>query len=281
VELPEVEVLRRDLEKSVLGKKIDSVEVKPQKNAMRLISKHHRTRKDFEKRLEGRRFTGVERRGKYLLLRLDDDAVLVLHFGMSGRLFKGTKRHELQPHTHIMIEFAKGGDLRLIDPRAMGKAFVTTEEELPKVRELAKVGMDPLEHGFTWPELAEKLAARKMKLKQLLMDQEFVSGLGNIYSDESLFGAGLRYDRKSDELSAQEVRRLYRAIQEVVSDAIRYRGSTLEDRAYLDLQGKPGENLGELKVYGRKGEPCRRCRSPIESVRISNRTSYFCPVCQT
>jgi formamidopyrimidine-DNA glycosylase len=113
------------------------------------------------------------------------------------------------------------------------------------------------------------------------MDQKFISGLGNIYSDEVLFAAGLRYDRMSDTLSSQEVRRMYRALQEVLQDAIRARGTTLDDEAYVDLFGKPGEYQNELKVYGREGLPCRRCRTPIRTVKISGRTSYFCPQCQS
>jgi formamidopyrimidine-DNA glycosylase len=118
-------------------------------------------------------------------------------------------------------------------------------------------------------------------MKQLLMDQKFISGLGNIYSDEVLFAAGLRYDRLSDSLSSQEVRRLYRAMQEVLQDAIRFRGTTLDDEAYLDLFGKPGEFQNELKVYGRKGLPCPRCRTAIESVSLSGRNTYYCPQCQS
>lgn len=281
MELPEVEVLRRDLEKEVAGRRFDAADVRSSKNSMKVISRHHRTRKDFTKRLEGRKVMRVGRRGKYLLLVLDDDQVLVVHFGMSGRLLKGTKRHELSPHTHVYLEFARGGDLRYIDPRALGRMFVVPLEKLSSARELQKMGIDPLEHSFTWPQFSEALAAKKQKLKQLLMDQEFISGLGNIYSDEVLFASGLRYDRRSDDLSSQEVRRLYRAIQETVQDAIRERGTTLEDEAYLDLFGKPGEHRDNLNVYGRKGLPCRRCRSPIETVKISGRNAYYCPVCQT
>lgn len=281
MELPEVEVLRRDLEKEATGRKIDTAEVRSPKNAMKVVSGHHRTRKDFSKRLEGRKFVRADRRGKFLLLVTDDDQVMVVHFGMSGRLVKGTKRMDVEPHTHIVLEFARGGDLRYIDPRAMGKVFVVPLAELDRTREMQRVGIDPLEQTFTWPQFSHQLAAKKQKLKQLLMDQEFISGLGNIYSDEVLFQAGLRYDRRSDDLSSQEVRRLYRAIQEVLQEAIKARGTTLDDEAYLDLFGKPGEHQHELSVYGRKGEPCRRCRSPIETVKISNRSSFYCPVCQT
>ncbi|HXF56805.1 MAG TPA: bifunctional DNA-formamidopyrimidine glycosylase/DNA-(apurinic or apyrimidinic site) lyase [Actinomycetota bacterium] len=280
MELPEVEVMRRDLEKEVVGKRIKAVEVRPHRNAMRIIRRHAR-RKEFADRLVGKKVTRVERRGKYLLLHLEDGDVLVVHFGMSGRLLRGTKRQSLPPHTHVVIEFQQGGDLRFIDPRTFGEMFVARADELGQVKELEHVAIDPLEDTFTWQEFSAELARRATKLKPLLMDQRFVSGLGNIYSDEVLFAAGLRHDRSSDSLSAQEVRRLYRAMREVVQEAIRFRGTTLEDQAYLDLFGKPGEFQNELKVYGRKGQPCRRCRTPIESVKLNDRSAYFCPQCQS
>jgi formamidopyrimidine-DNA glycosylase len=280
VELPEVEVMRRDLEKEVVGRRIKAVEVRPHRNAMRVIRRHSR-RKEFEDRLTGKKITKVGRKGKYVLLYLDDGQVLVVHFGMSGQFLRGTKRQGLPQHTHVVIEFVQGGDLRFIDPRTFGEMFVTNADALGKVRELDHVAIDPLEDTFTWQEFSGELARRAAKLKPLLMDQKFVSGLGNIYSDEVLFAAGLRQDRTSDTLSSQEVRRLYRAMREVVQDAIRFRGSTLDDEAYVDLFGKPGEFQSELKVYGRKGQACRRCRTPIESVKFQGRTSYYCPQCQS
>ncbi|MFN2544285.1 MAG: bifunctional DNA-formamidopyrimidine glycosylase/DNA-(apurinic or apyrimidinic site) lyase [Actinomycetota bacterium] len=280
MELPEVEVMRRDLEKDVVSRRIKEVEVRPTKNAMRVIRRHGR-RKDLTSRLEGHKVARAERKGKYLLLHLDGGDVLVVHFGMSGQFIRGNKRQPLPPHTHVVITFQQGGDLRFVDPRTFGELFVATADELGKVKELQHIAIDPLEDTFTWQSFGDLLAQRAAKLKQLLMDQKFVSGLGNIYSDEVLFSAGLRYDRTSDTLSSQEVRRLYRAIQEVVQDAIRYRGTTLDDEAYVDLFGNPGEYQRELKVYARRGQPCRRCRTAIETVRISNRGSYYCPQCQS
>jgi formamidopyrimidine-DNA glycosylase len=280
VELPEVEVVRRDLEKEVVGRRVRDVEVRPHRNAMRVIRRHAR-RKEFADRLAGKKITKVDRKGKYVLLYLDDGDVLVVHFGMAGQFLRGTKRQSLPPHTHVVIEFQQGGDLRFVDPRTFGEMFVAAADELGKVKELDHIAIDPLEDTFTWQEFSAELARRASKLKPLLMDQKFVSGLGNIYSDEVLFAAGLRQDRMSDSLSSQEVRRLYRAIREVVQDAIRYRGTTLGDEAYVDLFGKPGEFQSELKVYGRKGLACRRCRTPIDSVKVSGRTSYFCPQCQS
>ena len=280
MELPEVEVMRRDLEKDVVGRRIKSAEVKSSRNAMRVIRRHPK-RKDFTARLEGRKLTKVERRGKYILLHLDSGDVWITHFGMSGQFQRGNGRVVLEPHTHVVVTFQQGGDLRFIDPRTFGEMFVTDADELGKVKELQHIAIDPLDQVFTWPTFQYLLAERATKMKQLMMDQKFISGLGNIYSDEVLFAAGLRYDRPSNTLSSQEVRRLYRGIQETLQEAIKLRGTTLDDEAYVDLFGKPGEFQQELKVYGRAGEPCRRCRTPIETVKVSQRTSYFCPQCQS
>ena len=280
MELPEVEVMRRDLEKEIVGKRIRGADVRPQRNAMRIIRRHAR-RKEFTDRLAGKKITKVERKGKYVLVHLEGGEVLVVHFGMSGQFIRGTKRQSLPQHTHVVLEFVQGGDLRYIDPRTFGEMFVTAAGELGKVKELDHIAIDPLEDTFTWQEFSFELGRRASKLKPLLMDQKFISGLGNIYSDEVLFAAGLRHGHMSDQLSAQEVRRLYRAMREVLQEAVRFRGTTLEDEAYLDLFGKPGEFQSELKVYGRKGLPCRRCRTPIDSIKINGRTSYFCPQCQS
>ncbi|MGE5227439.1 MAG: bifunctional DNA-formamidopyrimidine glycosylase/DNA-(apurinic or apyrimidinic site) lyase [Planctomycetaceae bacterium] len=280
MELPEVEVMRRDLERDVVGKKIKDADVKGSKNAMRVI-RRHKTRKEFTSRLTGRKITKVERRGKYILMHLDGGDVLVVHFGMSGQFQRANGRVALPPHTHVVLTFQQGGDLRYVDPRTFGELFVASTDELGKVKELQHVAIDPLDQVFTWPTFQYLLAQRASKMKPLLMDQKFISGLGNIYSDEVLFAAGLRHDRMSDSLSSQEVRRLYRAIQEILQDAIKARGTTLEDEAYVDLFGKPGEYQSELKVYGREGMACRRCRTPIQTVKVQQRTSFFCPQCQS
>ena len=280
MELPEVEVMRRDLEKDVVGRRIKNAEVKSSKNAMRAI-RRHKTRKEFTAHLTGHKIAKVERRGKYLLLSLDGGDVLVAHFGMSGRFMRGTGRVAIEPHTHVVLTFQQGGDLRFVDPRTFGELFVSSTDEVGKVKELQHLPIDPLDQVFTRPTFQYLLAQRGAKMKPLMMDQKFISGLGNIYSDEVLFHAGIRFDRLSDTLSSQEVRRLYRAIQEIIQEAIKLRGTTLEDEAYVDLFGKPGEYQNELKVYGRDGLPCRRCRTPIQSVKIAQRSAYFCPQCQS
>jgi formamidopyrimidine-DNA glycosylase len=133
---------------------------------------------------------------------------------------------------------------------------------------------------MSWTRFGEMLHERKTKLKALLMDQRFVAGIGNIYSDEILFAAGLRYDRSSDSLSSQEVRRLYRAMVETLQDAIKHRGSSLADEQYRDLFGEVGEFQSLHKVYDREGQACRRCRSPVVRVKVNGRSSFLCEQCQ-
>jgi formamidopyrimidine-DNA glycosylase len=277
-ELPEVETLRRDLEKEVVGKRIKSVEV----TGMRSVRRHP-NKKHFIGKLDGHKITAVQRKGKYLLVRLDSSDVLVVHLGMSGQLLrsKGGPKDPAPKHTHVVITFTQGGLLRFVDPRTFGEVFVTTPEELEEqVPELAHLGFDPVDDVMSWTRFGELLSARKTKLKALLMDQRFVAGIGNIYSDEILWAAGLRYDRPSDKLTSQEVRRLYRAMVETLLDAIKHRGSSLADEQYRDLFGELGDYQTQHKVYDREGQSCRRCRSTITKVKVNGRSSFLCPQCQ-
>jgi formamidopyrimidine-DNA glycosylase len=276
-ELPEVETLRRDLEKETVGRRIKQVEA----TGMRSI-RRYRTKKQFAQQLEGRKITGVDRKGKYLLVRLEEGDVLVVHLGMSGQLLRvKSAREPLEKHTHVIITFTQGGQLRYVDPRTFGELFVTAQDEVEKqVPELAHLGFDPLESMMSWVRFGELLAERKTKLKALLMDQKFIAGIGNVYSDEILFAAGLRYDRSSETLSSQEIRRLYRGVVETLQDAIKHRGSSLADEQYRDLFGALGEYQHQHKVYDREGQACRRCRSTIARVRLGGRSTFLCEQCQ-
>jgi len=275
-ELPEVEVVRRDLEREIVGKRVKGVEV----DGMRSVRRHH-NRKQFITRLEGKKITGVERRGKYLLCRLEGGDVLIIHLGMSGQLLRAkTSRESRSKHTHVIITFTQGGQLRFIDPRTFGEMFVTEADALNKVSELNHLGLDPLENAMSWEQFGQLISQRHAKLKSLLMDQKFLAGIGNIYSDEILWGAGLRWDRMSDSLSSQEIRRLYRAMVEILQDAVKYRGSSLADEQYVDLFGKPGDYQHHHKVYARDGETCRRCRHVIRRERVGGRSTFYCEACQ-
>jgi formamidopyrimidine-DNA glycosylase len=275
-ELPEVEVVRRDLEREVVGKRVKGVEV----DGMRSVRRHH-NRKQFIARLEGKKITGVERRGKYLLCRLEGGDVLVIHLGMSGQLLRAkTAREARDKHTHVIITFTQGGQLRFVDPRTFGEMFVTEADALNKVSELNHLGLDPLGNAMSWEQFGNLISQRHTKLKTMLMDQKFLAGIGNIYSDEILWGAGLRWDRMSDALSSQEIRRLYRAMLEVLQDAVKYRGSSLADEQYVDLFGKPGDYQHHHNVYARDGQSCRRCRHVIRRERFGGRSTFYCEACQ-
>lgn len=275
-ELPEVETIRRELDREVVGKRIKAVSATGERSIRR-----HKNAKEFETKLEGAKISGVERRGKYLLFKLDTGDLLVTHLGMSGQLRRAQAREPLAEHTHVVITFTQAGQLRFLDPRTFGEMFVTTPDELTEVvPELAELGFDPVETPISWTVFGEMLIKRHTKLKALLIDQKFMAGLGNIYSDEILFQAGLRYDRPADSLSTQEIRRLYRAVVETLHDAVKYRGSTLADQGYVDLHGKTGDYQNHHKVYARDGLACRRCRTPITKARFANRSTYYCPQCQ-
>jgi len=288
-ELPEVETLRQDLAKEVTGRRIKAVAVANGRSVRR-----HASAKQFRALLEGRSIKGVGRLGKYLLLSLDNGTTLVVHLGMSGQLLRVKSVKEPKPkHTHVVITFTQGGELRYVDPRTFGEMFVSVPpakvEGAPPassngsrhvIPELAHLGFDPIEDMMSWDRFAAMLHSHHAGLKALLMDQQFTAGIGNLYSDEILFASGLRYDRLSDSLSATEVRRLYRAMVETLAEAIKHRGSTLADEQYRDLFGEIGDYQGQHQVYDREGQPCRRCRNPIVRVRVGGRSTFFCEHCQ-
>jgi formamidopyrimidine-DNA glycosylase len=275
-ELPEVETIRRDIDKEFVNKRIKKVEVTGVRSVRR-----HLNPADFVAKAEGRTVVGTRRRGKYLLLKLDSGDVLVVHLGMSGQLLRADPKDPVGKHTHVVLWFGAGPQLRFVDPRTFGELFVTAPEHLEaEVPELAHLGFDPIDDQMAWTRFGDILAARKTKLKQLLMDQRFVAGIGNMYADEILFTAGLRYDRNSAALTPQEIRRLYRAIVETLQEAIKHRGSSLADEQYRDLFGDVGDYQRLHNVYDREGEACPRCRSVITRVKASGRSTFFCPQCQ-
>ena len=277
-ELPEVETIRRDLQGEVIGKKIKAVEVRNGRTVRR-----HPSAKQFRAQLEGRSITAINRAGKYILVVLDDGATLVIHLGLSGQLHRVKNVKEAKvTHTHAVITFTQGGRLRFVDPRTFGELFVSAApaEGEPALPELAHLGFDPLEEIMSWEKFWVLLSSHKAALKPLLMDQDFVAGIGNLYADEILFAAGLRYDRLSNSLSSQEVRRLYRSMVETLTEAVKRRGSSLADEQYRDLFGAVGEYQEQHQAYEREGQACRRCRSVIVKVKSGGRSTYFCDHCQ-
>jgi formamidopyrimidine-DNA glycosylase len=279
-ELPEVEVVRRDLEKEIVGRRVKDVEVRPGSNAMKIIRRHGR-RKEFQDLLVGARVEGIDRAGKHLALVLDNEKVLVVDMGERGSLTKTSASDGIVSHTHIVIGFTIGGQLRVVDPRLSGEVFVAPKKEFDALKHKLNA-IDPLDNQpFTWQHFSTILEEREVRMKDLLMDEGFVCGLGDIYSDEVLFAAGIRYDRLSNSLSSQDVRRLYRSLMETLQEAVKARGTSWGEGEFTDLQGNPGQFQLELKVYEREGEPCRRCRNFIVRESYSGGHTYFCPQCQS
>jgi formamidopyrimidine-DNA glycosylase len=275
-ELPELETVRRELEKEAVGKRFKAPEVTGTK-----VIKHNGTKKVFQSRLEGAKVKSVDRKGRHLVGNLDNGELLVLDLGDTGRLEKVAPRSTAPKGTSVVFAFTQGGQIRLVDPAGAAQAFVVASDALlDEVPAIAAGGLDPVADAVSWTAFARLILAKSVKLKSLLMDPEVVAAIGPIYSDEILWEAGLRYDRVSNELSSQEIRRLFRALVETLHEAVKHRGTTVPEWPFVDLYGKEGGYQGELKVYGREGEPCRRCRAPIAKARFSNKPVYFCEACQ-
>jgi formamidopyrimidine-DNA glycosylase len=278
--LPEVEIIRRDLDKEIVGRRIKDVQVRPGSNAMKIIKRHGR-RKEFQELLEGARVDRVERLGRKLVVALDNDKALILDLGSSAQLRKTSASDGLVPHTHVVFGFTIGGQLRISDPRHTGEVFVIDHGRVAELRVERAAVIDPLASPLAWQQFSSLLERRRASMKELMCDEGFICGLGDIYSDEVLFSAGIRYDRPSDQLSSQDVRRLYRSLMETLQDAVKAGGTSRGEVEFADLQGQPGNFQLELKVFEREGEACRRCRHDIYKETFNGRTTYFCPQCQS
>ena len=275
-QLPEVEVLRKQLEKDVVGKRFKDITVKSAGTVGR-----HRNRPEFVRALEGRRIEAVNRRGTHLLIELDEGKTLVLRLGKQATVTRETATAEAGRQTQVVATFTTGGALHYADADKDGELWVADSGEVAELPELLADGIDPLADVFTWHEIDAKLKARKTKLKSLLVDPSFIIGLGDVYSDEILWAAGLSGTRLSSTLSSQEVRRLYRSVFEVLHEAVKQGTSDAASGEAPDPFDEEDQSE-HLKVFGREGEPCARCRQPILRARLDRKlVSYFCGQCQT
>ncbi|MBN2621989.1 MAG: DNA-formamidopyrimidine glycosylase [Acidimicrobiales bacterium] len=276
-ELPEIETLRRGLERETVGRRIKSVEVPVAKAVHR-----NGSRKAFQARLDGVKLKSVDRRGSLLVFTLDNGELLAVDIGTSGQLLRTTPKDEVSKDTQIIITFTQGGQLRMVDPEGTAEAFVVTPDLLvEEVPELANLGLDPVAAPVSWTAFAQSLVNhRNDKLKPLLLNQSFVVGLGGLYADEILHDAGLRPDREVSTVSTMEIRRLYRSLVEILHEATKHHGTSTGEHPFTDLQGKEGTFQDELQVWGRDGEPCRRCRNTVTKQRGGGRITYWCPSCQ-
>lgn len=283
-ELPEVEVVRSGLERHVVGRTIGSVQVLHP----RAVRRHAAGQADFAAALPGLTVTGACRRGKYLWLPLvpgppggrsvAEDALLA-HLGMSGQLLLGDQERAVSPHVRVRFTFTDAGpDLRFTDQRTFGHlAFARGGAGLPAM--IAHIAPDPLEAAFDEEAVIGRLRSRRTGIKSALLDQSMVSGIGNIYADEALWRARMHWARPASTLRRADAARLLAAVREVLLEALTA-GGTSFDRLYVNVNGDSGYFGRSLAVYGREGQPCPRCGSPVRRDPFMNRSAYSCPACQ-
>ena len=281
-ELPEVETVRAGLERHVVGRTVADVQVLHP----RVVRRDLAGPAGFAAAMAGRTVKRAERRGKYLWLALDDEEALLAHLGMSGQLLVGDPDRPLSPHVRARFTFTDGGpDLRFTDQRTFGHLMLVpfAHADVDDARELpapiAHIAPDPLEAAFDPDDFAARLTRRHTGVKRALLDQSLISGVGNIYADEALWRARLHWARPTETLRRGEVSRLLEAVSEVLSEALRA-GGTSFDALYVNVNGESGYFDRSLQAYGREGEPCGRCGTPIRRDSFMNRSSYSCPHCQ-
>jgi formamidopyrimidine-DNA glycosylase len=279
-ELPEVEVVRRDLDAVVRGRTLVGVEVGRDRAVRRAPSPEA-----FVSSVQGRAVQATRRVGKFLVLHLDgpraSSDALVIHLGMSGQLrFAASSDEPRARHTHVVFSLDDGGELRYVDPRTFGHMVTSPLEEGSRPEALGHLGPDALLE-LDADDLERVLAGRRVVVKARLMDQRAVAGLGNIYSDEILHRAGVRGTRAAGSITVPEIARIHAACREVLLEAVEARGSSLADAQYVDLYGRPGRFQLAHAVHARAGEPCPGCGGPIVRERMGGRFGYWCPRCQS
>jgi len=288
-ELPEVETIRQGLRGQILGATIRDVEL----TGCRIFQTPAEL---LLERLPQQQLVEIDRRGKFLIVRLNRDR-LVIHLGMTGQLtvwyperpdsegflrhpvtgLQRVRQHSADKHTHLQLHFEDGRSLLFRDPRKFGKCHLL-EKESELTALLAHLGMEPLSDEYTLPAFLNGLKGRKTSIKALLLNQRVVAGVGNIYADEALFQASIHPSRRANRLRRYEKERLFQAIRLALEKGVTYGGTTLRD--YVNSDGREGGNQDELLVYGRTEQPCPRCGVRIEKIVVAQRGTHFCPSCQ-
>lgn len=270
-ELPEVETIRRTLVEHVRDIKIEEIKLIWPSAVCGWKDKA------FEELVTGRRIKTIDRRGKYLLIMLDEDLTLIAHMRMTGRLNYYSDHLEPEKHTHVVFRL-EHGELHFSDVRKFGRIQAIPTRLCFSESSLRKLGPEPLEDEFTPAVLKDRFGKKKVFLKAALLDQNVLAGMGNIYVDESLFQAGLSPERRVDTLSEEEIFNLHQAIQKVLQAGIDAQGTSFRD--YRDANGEKGSFQQALQVYGRGGEPCQVCGQALERIRLAGRTTVYCSSCQ-
>jgi formamidopyrimidine-DNA glycosylase len=271
-ELPEVETVRTSLAPRLVGRRFEAVNI--------LDSRVTRPAEPAEvaAELTGERVAAVDRRGKYLIFRLESGLVLLIHLRMTGNIVLARNgAAAAEPHVRAVVRLDDGSDVIYRDVRRFGTWLVLRRDELDSYL-AARLGIEPLGPLFSARELRDRLAGRRAPVKSALLDQRTIAGVGNIYADEALWRARIDPRRPAGELNERETRALHRGVRRALQAGIARQGATL--RNYRTPDGASGRMQHEFKVYGRTGEPCPRCGGPIERTRLAGRGTWFCPNCQ-
>ena len=264
-ELPEVETIARGLDKSIAGDVIESVWIGSKPQPLKSSAK------EIARVLEGARINRVKRVGKHIVVDLAPSGEWIVHLGMTGQMLVATPESDLAKHTHLVAKLSSGRELRFIDPRRFGRLSVHKPESA-----FAAQGGEPLE--VSEEEFIKLFKGRKTPIKSALLNQKLLSGVGNIYADESLFRAGIRPRRRANTVTRDQLRKLYKAMRVVLEEAIKAGGSSVSD--YVDADGEEGFFQLQHRVYGREGEPCLVCATTIRRVVLAGRSSHYCANCQ-
>jgi formamidopyrimidine-DNA glycosylase len=274
-ELPEVEVVRRGLERWAAGRTVAAVHALHP----RAIRRHPGGADDFSARLVGRTLGVAQRRGKYLWVPIGQDEALLGHLGMSGQLLIQPPGTPDETHLRVRVTFTDDGpELRFVDQRTFGGLSLDAlKDGVPLT--IAHIARDPLDPLFADAAFLAALRAKSTGVKRALLDQSLISGVGNIYADEALWRARVYFERPSSGLTLPEAKRLLVAVREVMGEALAV-GGTSFDSLYVNVNGESGYFSRALNAYGQAGRPCGRCATPITRVAFMNRSSYYCPRCQ-
>ncbi|MHB9146419.1 MAG: bifunctional DNA-formamidopyrimidine glycosylase/DNA-(apurinic or apyrimidinic site) lyase [Symbiobacteriia bacterium] len=271
-ELPEVETVRRSLVAGLVGRRIVAAQV----SLPRVI--RYPEVAAFLTRVTDRRITGLGRRAKYLLIHLDSGDDLMVHLRMTGRLLLQRPAEPVESHTHVILTLDDSHQLRFQDARTFGGFYLLGSDLAGAPPGFLRLGAEPLTAAFTRGYLRKTLQGRKGRVKSLLLNQDLIGGLGNIYADEALFRSGIHPACTGASLTAPAVSRLHAAINQVIAESLALGGTTFY--SYVDGQGNRGQNVENLRVYGREGEPCLVCGARIERIVLGGRSSHYCPSCQ-
>ncbi|SES07772.1 DNA-(apurinic or apyrimidinic site) lyase [Gracilibacillus ureilyticus] len=271
-ELPEVETIRQTLRQLVIGKTVESVTVHWPKIIQKPDDVEH-----FKQLMKNQTITEIRRKGKFLLFDLTD-YVMVSHLRMEGKYGVHPKTEEHQPHTHVIFSFTDGSEMRYRDVRKFGTMHLFKKGEELLGKPLVQLAKDPLETDFAQEVFNEKVKKSSRVIKNILLDQTVIAGLGNIYVDETLFLAGIHPLTKGTELSEKKLEEILQAAIVTLQKAVAQGGTTI--RSYVNSQGQIGMFQQELNVYGQTDKPCKKCGTPVEKIKVSGRGTHYCPNCQ-